>query len=76
MSGNSKSATGGDSSDVEEAPVVSPCVSICVLDGDDICTGCHRSGEEIREWVLLNNTERRAVIKRAHARGKVGNPFA
>jgi predicted Fe-S protein YdhL (DUF1289 family) len=43
---------------------------------DDICTGCHRSGEEIREWVLLDNTERRAVLKKARARGKIGNPFA
>jgi len=76
MGGGGKSAAGGDSGDVEETPVISPCVSICVLDRDDICTGCHRSGEEIREWVLLDNTERRAVIKRAHARGKVGNPFA
>ena len=76
MSGGSKSAAGGDCSDVEEAPVVSPCVAICALDTDDICTGCHRSGVEIREWVLLDNTERRAVIKRAHARSKVGNPFA
>jgi len=76
MSGSRKPVAGGDSSDVKETPVVSPCVSICVLDRDDICTGCHRSGEEIRDWVLLDNTERRAVIKKAHARGKVGNPFA
>ena len=76
MGGGSKSAAGDDSSDVDEAPVVSPCVAICVLDTGDICTGCHRSGDEIRQWMLLDNTERRAVIKKAHARSKVGNPFA
>ena len=62
--------------DAEEAPVVSPCVAVCALNKDDICTGCHRSGGEIREWVSLDNTERRAVLKKAHARGKIGNPFA
>ncbi|MBL4783139.1 MAG: DUF1289 domain-containing protein [Porticoccaceae bacterium] len=61
--------------DAEEAPVVSPCVSICALDGDEICTGCHRSGEEIRQWILLDNTERRAVLNKARERSKVGNPF-
>jgi len=68
--------TGGGKGDVEEAPVVSPCVAICALDADDICTGCHRSGDEIRQWVSLDNTQRRKVLKAAHARGKIGNPFA
>ncbi len=66
----------GCKGDGEETPVVSPCVAVCLLNMDDICTGCHRSGEEIREWVLLDNTERRAVLKKARARGKIGNPFA
>jgi len=70
------SSASGDKGGVEEAPVVSPCVSICALNGDDICTGCHRSGEEIRQWVSLDNSARRAVLKKARARGKVGNPFA
>lgn len=63
-------------SDGEEALVVSPCVAVCLLNGDDICTGCYRSGEEIREWTSLDNTERRSVLKKAHERGKIGNPFA
>ena len=73
--GNKLSA-GGHKGDAEEAAVISPCVAVCALDKDDICTGCHRSGDEIREWVSLDNTQRRAVLKEAHARGKVGNPFA
>jgi len=72
MSTDSKLLADGDA----EIPVVSPCVSICVLGAEDICTGCHRSGEEIRQWVSLDNTARRAVLRKAHARGKVGNPFA
>ncbi len=71
-----QSSSGGGGGDAEEAPVVSPCVAVCVLNVDDICTGCHRSGGEIRDWVSFDNTERRAVLKKAHARGKIGNPFA
>ena len=71
-----QSSSGGGKDDGEEAPVVSPCVAVCLLNRDDICTGCHRSGEEIREWVSFDNVERRAVLKKAHARGKIGNPFA
>gem|GEM_PF-1265132 len=71
-----KSSSGGGKGDGKEVPVVSPCVAVCLLNTDDICTGCHRSGEEIREWMSLDNTERRAVLKKAHARGKIGNPFA
>ena len=71
-----KSSIARSKGDTGEAPVVSPCVAICALDVNDICTGCHRSGEEIREWVSLDNTQRRAVLKEAYARGKAGNPFA
>lgn len=76
MGVGNKLASDDDRADTEEAPVVSPCVAVCALDGDDICTGCHRSGDEIRQWVSLDNAERRAVLKKAHDRGKVGNPFA
>ena len=44
-----------------EAPV-SPCVSICALDGDDICVGCFRTGREISYWGLLPVEERREVL--------------
>jgi Predicted Fe-S protein len=30
-----------------ERPVASPCVSICALDEQDICTGCQRTVAEI-----------------------------
>ena len=46
-----------------EAPV-SPCVSICALDGDDICVGCFRTGREISYWGLLPVEERREVLVR------------
>ena len=50
--------------DATEAPVASPCISVCVLDpgGSGICTGCGRSLDEIAAWVQLDNAQRRAVV--------------
>jgi len=53
-----------------ERPVLSPCVSICALDDDDICTGCQRTVEEITRWSRMDNTERRKVLELCHERAK------
>lgn len=60
---------------VEEKPMKSPCVSICLLNDDDVCVGCYRTGEEITEWGAYSNDERREVLVRSHERGKALNPF-
>ncbi|MBA1189934.1 DUF1289 domain-containing protein [Pseudomonas entomophila] len=54
--------------DVKERPVASPCVSICALDEQDLCTGCQRSVDEITRWSRMDNAERRQVLVRCHAR--------
>ena len=46
----------------------SPCVSICALDGDDICIGCFRTGGEISYWGLLSGENQREVLQRCQAR--------
>jgi len=53
--------------------LVSPCVSICALDEDDICVGCFRTGGEISIWGLLSNDEKREVFRRIDLRMK-GEP--
>lgn len=45
-----------------EKPVKSPCVHICALDDDDLCTGCQRSVREITQWGRMDNHERRQVL--------------
>lgn len=30
--------------------IISPCISECRLNEDDICTGCYRTASEITEW--------------------------
>ncbi|MDU8427757.1 DUF1289 domain-containing protein [Pseudomonas syringae] len=47
---------------VVEKPVRSPCVSICALDEQDICTGCQRTVSEITQWSRMSNDERRVVL--------------
>ena len=52
---------GGD--DDEEPTVPSPCVSLCVMDGQRrYCQGCRRTLGEIASWGALTNEEKRAVI--------------
>lgn len=53
-----------------DKPVASPCVSVCALDEDDICTGCQRSVEEISRWSRMDNLERRQVLLRCHERAR------
>lgn len=53
-----------------ERPVASPCVSICALDEQDICTGCQRTVEEITRWSRMDNNERCAVLALCHERAK------
>ena len=55
---------------LNEQPVASPCISVCVLDVGDICTGCYRSVDEIRAWSAYSNEERRTCKERAVAREK------
>ena len=50
-----------------EAPE-SPCVSICVLDDEDICQGCFRSAEEITDWYMASADEKWDVLRRAKER--------
>ncbi len=62
--------------DRQQKPLKSPCVSVCVLNRDDICIGCYRSGGEISDWGAMDNQRRREVLQRAAAREKRVNPFA
>ena len=60
---------------VEQAPVKSPCVSVCALDAEGMCSGCFRTGNEIRQWGGYSNPERLEVLKQVREREKKVNPF-
>ena len=42
----------------------SPCNRICKLNDEQICIGCGRSWEEIRDWMFYTNGERDIVMER------------
>lgn len=46
----------------------SPCISICVLDDNDICMGCYRSAEEIADWFMASDAQKNEVLRRARER--------
>ncbi len=49
--------------------VPSPCISVCqVDDASDLCIGCLRHIDEIRDWPILTAPEKRAVLDRCAAR--------
>lgn len=48
--------------------VSSPCVSVCALDENDVCIGCHRTGDEILRWTQMTNDERRDVLRQVAER--------
>ena len=48
--------------------IPSPCVSICALDDDDICIGCHRSGEEISQWGSMSAEQKQSVMNKVRER--------
>lgn len=49
-------------------PAKSPCVHVCILDDDDICTGCFRSGMEISQWGRMAPVQQHAVLERCKER--------
>jgi len=48
--------------------VPSPCVGVCRLDNERVCSGCHRPVEHIREWRSADDERRRQICREAVAR--------
>jgi len=48
---------------VIEMPVIeSPCVDICELMPNGVCSGCFRSTQEIGQWLMYSDEERRTIM--------------
>ncbi len=43
--------------------VLSPCIGVCMLDEDGLCTGCHRSSAEIARWLHMDDDERLRLME-------------
>jgi len=44
--------------------VITPCISQCELDGNDICVGCYRSALEISDWMNKSDDEKIDIVIR------------
>ena len=53
---------------MSDEEIRSPCISVCVLDENDICMGCYRSAEEVTDWFLAGDEEKRAIMQRVEQR--------
>ena len=58
-----------------EAPLRSPCVSICALDENNVCLGCYRTGQEITDWGSMTNDQRREVMQLVGERERAAMNF-
>lgn len=50
------------------ASVASPCVRRCTLDEGDVCVGCGRTLDDIRQWREMTEAERADCVARAAQR--------
>lgn len=46
----------------------SPCMSVCLLDENDICVGCYRSADEITDWFMADAQQKRDILGRCEER--------
>ncbi len=44
--------------------IESPCVRNCCLDKQDICIGCGRTLEEIKQWQALSRDVKQKILQR------------
>lgn len=52
-----------------DTSVPSPCIAVCELDDStDLCTGCLRHVDEIRDWPIMTAEEKQATLTRIEAR--------
>jgi predicted Fe-S protein YdhL (DUF1289 family) len=42
-----------------------PCMRNCYLNDDDICLGCFRSLDEVKQWGGADNHQRLAILQAA-----------
>jgi predicted Fe-S protein YdhL (DUF1289 family) len=48
-----------------DSSVPSPCIAVCQMDAENRhCIGCHRTIDEIRDWIIMTAGEKQAVLAR------------
>ncbi len=50
----------------------SPCIKVCTLEGN-ICIGCYRTQDEIREWMIYTDEQKKIVLDQLEKRKLLHN---
>ena len=53
---------------VSELEPLTPCIGVCRLDRENVCTGCGRTLGEIARWSQMSRAEQRRVMSELAAR--------
>ncbi len=47
-----------------DSSIPSPCTSVCQMDDlTQLCIGCHRTIDEIRDWVIMTGDEKQELLE-------------
>lgn len=46
---------------VIDTSIPSPCINVCRIEGD-YCIGCYRSGDEIRDWIIMTAEQKTTLL--------------
>lgn len=46
---------------VPDSTVPSPCIAVCQYNQENLCAGCFRTPDEIRDWMIMSREEKLAV---------------
>ena len=64
-----------DLPDRPPAPIKTPCVKVCVVDGESgLCMGCYRRLNEVAGWAKLSDAERETIMGELKSRRSLIRP--
>ena len=62
-------AIAGHVSAMQPAPIATPCVQVCIVDGESgLCLGCYRTLAEVAAWTRFSDAERDEIMAGLAAR--------
>ena len=54
----------------DDSEFSTPCIVVCQYDNEDICRGCFRTLDEISNWALMTEEERKKIMKQLDERAE------
>ena len=54
----------------DDSEFSTPCIGVCQYVNEDICRGCFRTLDEISNWALMTEEERKEIMKKLDERAQ------